>query len=611
MQNNLNIRGEPVQTMYTSYKQGKFIVNRRYQRKLVWTLTEKKRFIDSLINQYPVPLFLGVEFSHPGKGQCFEILDGMQRLEAITSFIEGAYAVGSGYFDLSTIAETNKLLQSGELKQKHPKMSFEHCNKILNYPLPISTSAFTSAANVDETFRRINTGGVRLSRHEVRQAGSISELPQLVRKCSIYIRGDASHSDIVDLEAMRQISLTKDDLDYGIKIGGTFWNRCHILTEENILASRDEEAVAHLLLHILLDKKAETTSKFLDQVYSEGTSQANAANDAVLKHGEETIYRQFCFVFDEVLKTIKEFSNENFSAHLYSGDTFKVQQAYQVIYLSFFDLLVRQNKKVQNYKSLAAALKGVATNCMGELNSDNKWQESHRIQMIDAVSGVIMKHFIQREEMDPTAVSWVESLENILNQSRTENVCYDFKIGLHSLTGSGELNNKLLSKIIKTMTAMSNSHTGDSFVILGVADDGNDAHRHNQRYDSRAKKYEHFYVTGIGAEAVRYHHTLDNYQQKLKQLIDREPISDEVQRMIQRNVVFIKYYDKDVVLMKITRGNEPFKYDNKIFVRKIANTDPTPIAQDKEFAFFKEFIEQSNRYPYGNSNLVQAAKAEK
>ncbi len=54
MQNNLNIRGEVIQSIYSSYKLGKYIVNRRYQRKLVWTLLEKQKFIDSLINQYSV-----------------------------------------------------------------------------------------------------------------------------------------------------------------------------------------------------------------------------------------------------------------------------------------------------------------------------------------------------------------------------------------------------------------------------------------------------------------------------------------------------------------------------------------------------------------------------
>jgi hypothetical protein len=81
-------------------------------------------------------------------------------------------------------------------------------------------------------------------------------------------------------------------------------------------------------------------------------------------------------------------------------------------------------------------------------------------------------------------------------------------------------------------------------------------------------------------------------------MIDAAPISDEVKRAIQRNVVFIKYYDKDVILLKITRGKTPLKFDGKIYVRKMANTDPQPISEDNEFAFFGEFMEQSNRYPY-------------
>lgn len=598
MQNNLNIRGEPVQSVYSNFRQGKFIVNRRYQRKLVWTLEEKQRFIDSLMNQYPVPLFLGVGFDHSSKGQCFEILDGMQRLEAITSFIDGAYPVSGCYFDLSTIAETNKLVQEGKLIQHEPVLSFDKCSKILNYPLPISTSTYTSITNVDETFRRINTGGVRLSKHEVRQAGAISEFPQLVRKCSIYIRGDASHSDIVDLDVMRSISLTKDDLNYGIKIRNTFWNKCHVMTVENILASRDEEVVAHILLHILLKREAQTSSKFLDEIYTEGTDFSKKVNDQILKIRFENIYKQFCFVFDELHKVIQE-CNSNLASHLYVGRPNKPHQAFQVLFIAFFNFLNIENKKIQNYRSLANSLKGVASNCMSKLNSDHKWLASDRVQMVSAVSGVIKDHFVPRDGMDPNALSWIENLENILNQSRTENVCYDFKIGLHGLDSkSTEFNTVLVSKIIKTLTAMANSHNGDSYVILGVADCDADANRHRDTYKVHPRKYGSFWITGIDSEAIKYHSTIDAYQQLVQQTIDKEPVSDEVKRLIQRNIIFVKYHEKEVVIMKISRMKTPIKYDNKIYVRKIANTDPNPIESDSEFLFYQEFIEQSGRYPY-------------
>lgn len=597
MQNNLNIRGEAIQSVYSEFKQGKYIVNRRYQRKLVWTLVEKQKFIDSILKQYPVPLFLGVIFEHSLKGRCFEILDGMQRLEAITSFIEGDFPVNGKYFDLSIVAETNRLTEEGKLEQKTPKLEFDDCKTLLNYPLPISTSNYTTTESVDETFRRINTGGVRLSRHEVRQAGSITEFSQLVRKCAIYIRGDMSHTDIVELDKMRKISLTNDDVDYGIKIKNTFWSKNHILTTDNILASRDEELIAHVVLHILLNSESQTSSRFLDEAYSDESKVSQNVNDAILKFGVETLYKQLCHVYDELNKVIHEFPTI-YHSHIYKGKPVKVQNSYQVLFIAFFELLFKENKKIQNYRSLASSLKNIASECMGTLSRDNKWIARERAKMVKAVCGVISQQFIAREGMDPTSQSWVENLENILNQSKTENVCYDFKIGLHPLVENSKFNHKLVSKIVKTLIAMSNSHAGENFVIIGVADSKEDAKKHERIYNKVPKSYGDFFVTGIGDEATKYHKDIDAYQQRLQQAIEQEPIDAKTKRLIQRNIVFMKYYDKDIVLMKIIRDKSPIKYDGKIYVRKLANTDPDPIDNDKEFEFFTEFLEQTKRYPY-------------
>lgn len=597
MQNNLNIRGEPVQSIYSEYRQGKYIVNRRYQRKLVWTLEQKQKFIDSLINQYPVPLFLGAVFEHSSKGKCFEILDGMQRLEAITSFIDGNYHVNGKYFDLSVVVETNRLLIEGKLTQKEPKLEYEECRKLLNYPLPISSANYTSNEGIDESFRRINTGGVQLSRQEVRQAGVTSEFSQLVRKCAVYIRGDVSHNDILDLERMREISLSKDDLDYGIKIKNTFWSRNHILTVDNILASKDEELIAHMLLHILLKEKSQTSSRFLDEVYDKKNSNAELVLDSILKLGKDNIYKQFCYTFDELQKVINEFT-ETYHTYLYNNTPVKIQSSYQVLFLSVFELLFIQNKQIQNYRSLANALRNIASNHMATLNRDNKWLAHERARMIKAVIGIIGSHFIPREGLDPTSQSWIENLENILNQSKTESVCYDFKMGLYSLQDNTNLNGKLVSKIIKTLTAMANSHAGNNYVILGVADNKEDSIRHEKFYNSKSKSYGNFFITGINNEAIKYNKDIDTYQQKLQQLIQQEPINEEIKRLLMRNIVFFTYYDKDVVMFKIIRGKEPIRYDDKIYVRKMANNDPNPIEKNDEFKFFQEFLEQSTRYPY-------------
>lgn len=128
-------------------------------------------------------------------------------------------------------------------------------------------------------------------------------------------------------------------------------------------------------------------------------------------------------------------------------------------------------------------MKGLASECMSGLSNNRKWTSADRTRMIRAVSGVLSPQFIAREGMDPLSQSWVENLENILNQSRTENVCYDFKIGFYPLNESNDFNSALLSKVVKTLTAMANSHAGENYIVVGVADNHRDAEKYCEKYN--------------------------------------------------------------------------------------------------------------------------------
>ena len=44
-----------IQSVYSLYRDDKLFVNRRYQRKLVWTLEEKQKLIEINSEEYPVP----------------------------------------------------------------------------------------------------------------------------------------------------------------------------------------------------------------------------------------------------------------------------------------------------------------------------------------------------------------------------------------------------------------------------------------------------------------------------------------------------------------------------------------------------------------------------
>ncbi|MCV4607744.1 DUF262 domain-containing protein, partial [Escherichia coli] len=55
---NLDIDSKTAEELYEWYLDDKLIINRRYQRKLVWSLEEKTALISSMTQQYPIPLLL-------------------------------------------------------------------------------------------------------------------------------------------------------------------------------------------------------------------------------------------------------------------------------------------------------------------------------------------------------------------------------------------------------------------------------------------------------------------------------------------------------------------------------------------------------------------------
>ena len=248
----LTVKGDSIERVYSTYTTGRYQVNRRYQRKLIWTLNEKTKFIDSIIRGFPVPIILLAENRATSTGT-LEIIDGMQRLNSIVSFIENEYIVNGAYFDLETMAVTKAARDDGRLSQRTPILDRSLCVAIASYQLPFSIYEFAKGETVDEVFRRINSGGRKLSRQELRAAGSIGHFATVIRRIASKIRGDDSYSDVLRLNDMNKISITNRDLNYGIDIDRIFWIVNGILTKEQVRESRDEELIADIVSYIVSD----------------------------------------------------------------------------------------------------------------------------------------------------------------------------------------------------------------------------------------------------------------------------------------------------------------------------------------------------------------------
>jgi hypothetical protein len=187
----LDSQPRTIQSIYTLYSQDQLYVNRRYQRKLVWTLQEKQKLVESILNRYPVPGVLLAERESGG----YEIIDGLQRLHSIVSFIEGAYPTASGaYFDISQLPTAKARMDKGlyEPVASTPLVTAADVSTFLDYTFAFSTMRGATEDDIDDVFSRINTYGHRLSDQERRQAGVQDDFASLVRELASIIRAITS-----------------------------------------------------------------------------------------------------------------------------------------------------------------------------------------------------------------------------------------------------------------------------------------------------------------------------------------------------------------------------------------------------------------------------------
>lgn len=585
--NDINSNSKSLLYVYTDYRDDKFIVNRRYQRKLVWTLEEKQAFIDSIIRGYSVPLFLFAQSTQTKDTEKWEILDGMQRLNAICSFIENefdiAYEGEKGYFDLSSTTFTKNLLESGLAVQKKPILNLKICNAVMQYPLPLSYIK-ADDKSIETVFRRINSYGRQLSAQEIRQAGATCRFSDLVRIISSKIRGDVSLEDKIGLSGMGKISLSSRTLNYGINMDEVYWVKHKIILICNMRKSKDEEIIAYILTYILLGSKIEPTVKTLDTLYTynelDSAEEGLEAkvNEQIAKVGFDTILQNFMTVHD-TLSSVLLTSGKNFHDLLFDkAIAHGLVRSYQIVFLSLYQLLVEKKKEISDLNLLISELRNVGKDQL--MNVANKeWDSALRQRKIKATVALIERAFKDKLGEDVAHECWVSQLENIFRLSKIEGAQYDFKQGLYDLDKKNCFLKEKLSDYICTLTAQVNKgpHT-KGYLILGVAEKENTANRIKSLYGEDFRQFvdTKFYITGVQGEINAYlKGDEDSYSRKIKDHIKSEPINEYAKSYILTHIKFVSYYGKTVLVLELESQNEPIAYNDAYYERE--NNETTKV----------------------------------
>lgn len=146
-------------------------LNPDYQRNKVWDPQRKSRLIESLIMNIPIPPIFLYEIS-PSK---YEVMDGLQRISTIIDFLNNKFKLKG--------LEVWQELNGCSYEELIPEVQDAIGSRYLSGSVILSDSKNTKEKQ-DELkrliFERLNTGGITLTKQEIRNAVNTSKMNTMI-----------------------------------------------------------------------------------------------------------------------------------------------------------------------------------------------------------------------------------------------------------------------------------------------------------------------------------------------------------------------------------------------------------------------------------------------
>lgn len=567
-------RGMSIQEAYRIYRDGNLIVNRQYQRKLVWTIQEKETLVDSILKQYPIPLIL-LARSDEGNHK-LEIIDGMQRLNAVFGFIENEFLFEEKAFDVAQFARAKQASEDGVFFISDPsvqRLNKKACADFLDYQLAITQFDADNPAHVVNVFGRINSGGRQLSDQERRQAGVINPFANLVRNLASELRGDASKETLL-LSEMPAISIEsqRSSQKYGLVAQDIFWCKQGIIRAKDLISSEDEEIVADLAASILLDAPLAISREALDSLYNPESELCISVSNALTAYTQSRLRLDITRTFSVIKELIATHDNStNFLRELVRPGKNPIKTPFYSIFMAFYQLVVKQQLSPNDTTRLFNALKDSGKRLV---YSAHYAKAEDRKNNIEVIKGLIGSSFVKQEPPIIThGASLALDLENSLRRSKTESAAYEMKQGILDLGTSRSVDTSLLSRINETICGIANlGPHSKGFLTFGIADKKADANRITSLDSVTAIEISDRYVVGIDREAKVLGKKLDDYIAIITLSIKQSAIPEPLKTQVLTSIDVITYSGLSVIRITIPPQRTPSFLNNKCFVRHSANT---------------------------------------
>ncbi len=197
-----------------------------YQRRSVWTLKDRKFFLDTVFRNYPCPtVFLHKEIENISGRMIYHVIDGKQRLETLILFFKNQLAIDKHHEDYRLAGKKWESIEKiGELK--------EH---FLNYALTVEFLDTDNKYIINEIFDRLNRNSRKLERQELRHA-----------------KYDGWF-----------ISLSEKESD------DPLWEHIGVITKAKMRRMKDVQCISELLIVLLKNQIFGYNQDLIDEIYAE------------------------------------------------------------------------------------------------------------------------------------------------------------------------------------------------------------------------------------------------------------------------------------------------------------------------------------------------------
>lgn len=207
-----------------------------YQRRSVWTVKDRKYFLDTIFRNYPSPaVFLHKEIDVEKGRMIYHVVDGKQRLETVIQFSRNDIALAKDFGDEKLNGKKWRQIEHD------PDLN----TRFLRYALPVEFMDIGDSTVIKEVFDRLNRNSRKLERQEMRHA-----------------KYDGWFIRAAEREAEQEE-----------------WERFGIVTKARMRRMKDVQLISELLAVLLKNQILGYDQDLLDDIYAEYDSPEETVPD--------------------------------------------------------------------------------------------------------------------------------------------------------------------------------------------------------------------------------------------------------------------------------------------------------------------------------------------